>query len=55
MVPAASTATPKGELSWAAMAGPLSPEKPRVPVPAKVVMIPEGSTLRIRLSPASTM
>ena len=30
------------------MAGPPSPEKPAMPLPATVLMIPEASTFRIR-------
>src|SRR5215217_1191251 len=37
-----------GSLSWAEVAGPPSPECRASPVPAKVVMIPSLSTLRIR-------
>jgi hypothetical protein len=37
--PSAVTAIPNGELSWAAVAAPPSPEKPGVPVPATVKML----------------
>src|SRR3990167_5951120 len=48
-LPAESTATPQGVLSWALVAGPPSPEKPVPPFPATVEMIPPGVTLRMRL------
>ena len=54
MLPAPSTATPVGDLSWAAVAGPPSPPKPNL-MPATVVMLPEGSTLRMRSLSASAM
>ena len=38
-------------MAW--LAGPPSPEKPAVPVPAKVVMIPLVETFRIRFSAGS--
>ena len=44
-LPVASTATPLGVSNWAWTAGPPSPAKPRTPVPAMVVMMPEESTL----------
>jgi len=47
-LPALSTAIPVGLFSRAATAGPPSPLKPVSPVPATVVMVPEGSTRRIR-------
>src|SRR5918996_1707892 len=40
--------TRPGQFSCAARAGPPSPEYPATPVPATVVIVPEGSTLRIR-------
>jgi hypothetical protein len=46
-LPAPSTATLHGH-SCALVAGPPSPEKPRVPLPATVVMIPSGETRRIQ-------
>src|SRR2546428_13982491 len=49
-LPAASTAIPVGVESRALVAGPPSPLKPAMPVPAPVVMIPvPGATLRMRL------
>jgi hypothetical protein len=38
-----------GKLICAAFAGPPSPLKPGVPVPATVVIFPNADTLRIRL------
>src|SRR5262249_6910338 len=58
MFPAESSATPEGEVSWAAVAGPPSPEKPELPSPpepATVVMMPAEFTLRMRLVPGSAM
>src|ERR1039457_6435691 len=46
-LPAASTATPEGQYNWARVAGPLSPLKPAVPLPATVVITP-FETLRMR-------
>ena len=43
------------DLSAAEVAGPPSPEKPWVPLPATVVMIPLGDTFRIRLLMVSAM
>ena len=40
--------TAMGALSWAAVAAALSPEKPNVPVPATVVMIPAVDMQRTR-------
>ena len=37
------------------MAAPPSPLEPAVPVPAKVVIVPPGLTLRTRLLPESAM
>ena len=54
-LPALSTATPKGEANCAWTAGPPSPPKPRSPVPATVVMVPEESTRRIRWLEVSAM
>ena len=54
--PAASTATPSGQLSSALVAGPPSPEKPPFPLPATVVMTPVvWFTSRTRLFKASAM
>ena len=48
-LPAPSTATPCGECSRAAVAGPPSPVEPDVPLPATVVMMPvPTATLRMR-------
>ena len=48
-LPTASTASRAGLLMFAAVAGPPSPEKPDVPVPATVVMTPvKASTRRTR-------
>ncbi len=44
-LPDPSTATPDGQASWALVAAPPSPEKPCVPVPATVVMIPLSGNL----------
>ena len=55
MFPVVSTATPAGLCSCAARAGPWSPLKPRSPVPATVVMVPERSTRRMRWFPKSAM
>ncbi|WP_254059869.1 hypothetical protein [Granulicella sp. L46] len=46
-MPVLSTATPLGRESCAAVAAAASPEKPGVPVPATVVMVPP-LTLRMR-------
>src|SRR5437773_5198003 len=51
-LPAASTATPVGPARLAFVAGPPSPPKPEVPVPATVVMKPDAATLRIRWTAA---
>ena len=40
MLPLLSTATPEGLLIWALVAGPPSPLKPAVPLPATVAMFP---------------
>src|SRR3990172_1853797 len=48
-LPAPSTATPYGLYSWALVAAAPSPENPKVPVPAIVLINPgPASTLRIR-------
>ena len=47
--PEASTARPFGVFNDADVAGPPSPEKPWVPLPATVEIIPLGDTLRTRL------
>src|SRR5262245_53495158 len=54
-LPAASTATSVGKLRRAAVAGPPSPVKRRVPVPATVSIIPLGVTFRIRWLYVSAM
>ena len=54
-LPWSSTAVYVGELSWAWVAGPPSPLKPRTPVPATVATIPSGLTCRMRLLPQSVM
>ncbi len=54
-LPAASTATPVGEYSSALVAGPPSPERPKAPLPATVLMTPAGDTSRTRLLPWSAM
>ena len=51
-LPSLSTATPMAPFSCALVAGPPSPEKPGVPLPATVVMIPLAETLRMRVSSA---
>ena len=54
--PAASTATDRGLDNVAAVAGPLSPVDPKVPVPATVVMMPVVRlTSRIALLSRSAM
>jgi len=45
---------PVGSSNWALVAGPLSPLKPGVPVPATVVITP-FETLRMRLLSLSAM
>ena len=54
-LPAPSTATPSGQFSCALVAGPPLPEKPGVPLPATVAMMPLGKTLRMRLLPVSAI
>ena len=54
-LPAPSSATPLGPLKLALVAGLPSPLNLRVPLPATVVMIPEGSTLRMRWLARSAM
>jgi hypothetical protein len=50
----ASTARPVGESVAAEVAGPVSPEKPWVPVPAMVAMMPVAAViLRMRWLPVS--
>ena len=53
-LPEPSTARPVDSvsISCAFVAGPSSPEKPAVPVPATVVMIPLGETFRMRALPS---
>jgi hypothetical protein len=53
--PSAVAATPRGELSWAAVAAPPSPADPPVPVPATVVIVPPGDTRRTRWLPRSAI
>jgi hypothetical protein len=48
-LPERSTAIPVGKSSLALLAGPWSPVYPVAPVPAIVVMMPCGSTLRLTL------
>jgi len=50
----ASTVSAMGSSSKAAAAGPPSPEKPAMPLPAKVVMMP-FVTARMRWLPVSAM
>ena len=54
-LPDGSTATPKGLFKRAPVAGPKSPLKPAVPVPAIVVMMPLVATLRTTLESRSAM
>src|SRR3990172_6505759 len=55
-LPTRSTPTPVGKFSWALVAAAPSPENPRVPVPAKVLINPvPTSTLRTRLLEVSAM
>src|SRR5664280_654782 len=54
-LPAASTARKTGLFRQAWVAAPPSPQKPMVPLPATVVMVPSGATRRTRLLPASAM
>src|SRR4051812_38865805 len=49
MAPVGARVTPAGAKTWAAVAGPPSPEKPGAPFPAIVVIVPPESILRIRL------
>src|SRR5581483_9965304 len=53
--PVGVTSTPRGPATWAAAGAPPSPEKPLVPVPAKVVMVPDGLTRRMRWFCSSAM
>src|SRR5690242_18393489 len=46
---------PSGVYREAAVAGPPSPEKPYWPLPAIVVISPDGDTLRTTLFPVSAM
>ena len=56
MLPVGSRATPWGEFSCAAVAGPLSPVAPGVPVPAMVEMVwVAASILRMRWLAVSAM
>jgi hypothetical protein len=45
-LPCASTARLSGRSSAAAVAGPLSPPEPAVPLPATVVMMPDSASIR---------
>ena len=54
MLPDESTATANGPFSSALVAAAPSPEKPAVPFPAIVEIVPE-ETCRMRLLPASVM
>src|ERR1700683_4656596 len=59
-LPAPATATPDGVLRFALVPAPPSPQTPfvglqAVPVPALVVIVPPGVSLRTRLSLASAM
>src|ERR1051326_9272041 len=53
-LPDAFNARPEGPFSEALDAMPPSPVYPRVSLPAIVVMIPEGKTLRTRRLPSAT-
>ena len=56
MLPPPSTATPVGNLNAALVAGPPSPLKPAMPMPASVVMTPEVTfTRRMRWLDLSAM
>ncbi len=56
MLPVESSLIPHGPFNVADVAAPLSPEKPAVPVPAIVVMMPVDTvTTRMRLLPMSEM
>ena len=46
---------PRGAAICAAVAGPPSPEKPNVPVPATVVIVPFDDTCLIRWLPVSAI
>jgi hypothetical protein len=54
-LPSGRTARLKALFSSARVAGPPSPEKPAVPLPATVVMIPLEETFRIRWLPTSAI
>ena len=54
-LPTLSSTTPNGPCSSAAVAGPPSPVVPSVPLPARVVMMPSGATLRTTKFPLSAM
>jgi hypothetical protein len=51
-LPALSRAMPRGPFSAAAVAGPPSPEKEKLPLPAIVEIVPFVDTLRILLAPS---
>jgi UDP-N-acetylmuramyl pentapeptide synthase len=53
--PDLSNANPPGRFNWAALASPPSPEKPAIPFPATVVMIPDVDTFRTTLFRESAM
>jgi hypothetical protein len=54
-LPERSTATPLAARKEALVAGPPSPPKPELSLPATVVIVPVASTLRIRLLDMSAM
>ena len=54
-LPRLSTVTPDTSFNCALVAGPPSPLKPALPLPAAVVMMPLLSTLRMRALPKSAM
>src|ERR1017187_950223 len=54
-LPVESAFTPWGLANCALVAGPPSPEKPGDPVPATLVIVPSGATLRMRWFQQSAM
>jgi len=52
-VPDRATAMPPGSFREASAAGPPSPEKPALPVPAITANLPPGSIRRISFRPSS--
>jgi hypothetical protein len=54
-VPSAASASPRGCLREAAVAGPPSPSVSGSPPPANVETLPSGSRLRMRALPVSEM